>query len=154
MHSTVQTARRILTVLIVLAIWMTCLPTVYAEPECLPGVTTEMADPGYWTARSKDPDALLAESSGIAARNAEILACEECKLKDLRKEYPSFDGEAFQRELLGNAMTRLAAYLEKGYYNSEGEVLEYADMDKARKRVEKYRKAAEILDSRTGEQRT
>ena len=30
----------------------------------------------------------------------------------------------------------------------------YADMDKARKRVEKYRKAAEILDSRTGEQRT
>ena len=130
MHSTVRTARRILTVLIVLAIWMTCLPTVYAEPECLPGVTTEMADPGYWTARSKDPDALLAESSGIAARNAEILACEECKLKDLRKEYPSFDGEAFQRELLGNAMTRLAAYLEKGYYNSEGEVLEYADMDK------------------------
>ena len=70
MHSTVQTARRILTVLIVLAIWMTCLPTVYAEPECLPGVTTEMADPGYWTARSKDPDALLAESSGIADDDA------------------------------------------------------------------------------------
>ena len=128
MHNTVRTARRILTVLIILAVCLTCLPTVYAEPALLPGVTLEMTDPGYWAAKSNDPDALLADSAGIAARNAEILACEECRMNDLRKEYPSFDGKAMQRELLSYASRLLAAYEEKGYFNSEGERFVSADM--------------------------
>lgn len=99
-----------------------------ADTARLPDVTEAMTDAAYWAEKAEQPDSVLADAEEIEALNAGFLACEDCRMTNLRGFCPGYDGIAFQRELLKNAMKTLSDYLDPGYFNAEAQPTPYGDM--------------------------
>lgn len=106
------------------------VPTALADGDLLPCVTTSMTRAEFWADRATEPDAVLADAAQIEAMNAACLNCPECCMVNLKKFYPTYDGGAFQRQLLKGAMKDLSSYLDEGYFNGGARPVPYGDMAK------------------------
>lgn len=121
--------RKTITVILCVLLAFVVLPmSSAAEIQRLPDVLDEMTQADYWAALADQPDAVLADGDAIEAQNAAFLATPECKMIDLTRFFPSYDGETIKRSLLKNAMKDLSTYLDEGYYNTVGQPVPYADM--------------------------
>ena len=116
--------KRMLAAALAVAAALTSAPAAWAEADSLPFVTAEMTSADYW--KTESADVLLADRETIAAVNAAVLACEECRMTDLTAEVPAWDGTAFQRKRLSGAMQELGAYLDAGCYGGDGQAVPYA----------------------------
>lgn len=96
---------------------------VFADPLFLPDVSAEMTDPSYWSGKTEDEDAVLADAELIREMNRRIAEKEECMMCDILKEPVPYDGEAFRKLLVKKAGKELADYRERGYFDEEGRVL-------------------------------
>ncbi len=118
-------------------------PAALAEVDSLPFVTAEMTRADYW--KTDHADEIAADRETIDAVNAAVLACADCRMTDLSAEVPALDGPAFQRKLLSGAMSELGAYLDAGYFDSEGQGVPYEKLISVLDSIDAAEPAAEQL---------
>ena len=92
----------------------------------LPGVTEEMTDPAFWSARMADPEALLSTPEEIERINAAALVTEGSNMHDLRNLPAYFDGNAHNAAVARGAAED-AEYFLGWIYDETGKKLTEAD---------------------------
>ena len=104
-----------------------CGLSVLAETEYLPGVTEEMTDPSFWIDKVTNADQILTDMPEIETLNRGFLDEPACRMNDLTKDYPAFNGREFQRILAEDAKNTIAQYSGDGNYGLDGRQMTESD---------------------------